>query len=99
MTRTAEQTNVALDWRLPLVNIQTWNRIAQEVAAAQDTTVTENARLFALLNIALSDGLETSFGSKFAYGLWRPVTAIRNGGLGGANDTDGNPLADGNPDT
>ncbi|HKA08239.1 MAG TPA: vanadium-dependent haloperoxidase, partial [Gemmataceae bacterium] len=97
--RTHEQTNQALDWRLPLVNLQTWNRITQEVAAAQGTTVPQSARLFALLDMAINDGLETSFNNKFYYGLWRPVTAIIHGGLGGANDTDGDPLADGNPDT
>jgi hypothetical protein len=45
----------------------------------------ENARLFALLNIALHDGLQTSFTSKFYYGLWRPVTAIQRA------DEDSNP--------
>jgi hypothetical protein len=35
--------------------------------------------------------LQTSFTSKFAYGLWRPVTAIRRA------DEDGNPLTDPDP--
>ena len=33
--------------------------------------------MFALVNVGLHDGLQTSFTSKFVYGLWRPVTAIR----------------------
>jgi hypothetical protein len=84
-------------WRAPLPHFQIWNRIAQDVAAAQETTLVENARLFAHLNMALNDGLQTSFASKYYYALWRPVTAIHNGGLGGANDTDGNPDTVGDP--
>jgi hypothetical protein len=97
--RNQEQTNIALDWRLPVTNIQTWNLIARELAEARGNTLVENARLLALLNVAINDGLDTSNTSKFYYGLWRPVTAIRHGGNGGALDTAGDPLADGNPDT
>jgi hypothetical protein len=82
---------VGLVWRLPLTNISVWNRIAQDVAAAEGTTLAESARLFALLNISMSDGLETSFASKYYYALWRPVTAIRRA------DEDGNPATAGDP--
>lgn len=87
-TRTAEQTQTALLWRLPLTHHQVWNRIAQNVATARDTSLVENARGFALLNMALNDGLQTSFESKFHYGLWRPVEAIRRAA------EDGNPATE-----
>jgi hypothetical protein len=45
---------------------------------AEGTTLAQNARLFALLNMAVSDGLETSYASKYFYTLWRPITAIRD---------------------
>jgi hypothetical protein len=45
----------------------------------------EKARLFGLLNIALTDGYIGSFETKYHYNYWRPVTAIR------AAATDGNP--------
>ena len=48
-------------------------------------TTVENARLFALMNIAFHDSLLTTMTSKFVHGLWRPVTAIRRA------DEDGNP--------
>jgi len=54
-----------------------WNRVAANVAQGQGLSLIETARTFVLLTVALHDGLQTSFTSKFAYGLWRPVTAIR----------------------
>src|SRR5262249_50693611 len=89
--RTADQTQVGLLWRLPLTNHQVWNRIAQDVAEARGLSLTENARLFALLDMTINDGLETSFGAKYHYTLWRPVTAIRRA------DEDGNPATEADP--
>jgi hypothetical protein len=89
--RTADQTQVALLWRAPLPHFQIWNRVAQDVAAAHDTTLVESARLFAQLNMAINDGLETSFESKYHYALWRPVEAIRRA------DEDGNPATAADP--
>src|SRR5207253_6469464 len=62
-----------------------WNDIAQEVAVAQNNTLVQNARLFALLNLDGADDQISCFDAKYTYNLWRPVTAIR------AADTDGNP--------
>ena len=90
-TRTAEQTQTAMLWRVPLTNHMVWNDIAQDVSEAQGLSITENARLFALLNMGLHDGLQTSFASKFHYGLWRPVTAIQRA------DEDGNPATEADP--
>jgi hypothetical protein len=89
--RTADQTQVGLLWRLPLTNHQVWNRIAQDVAAARQTSLPETARLFALLDMALNDGLQTSNESKYHYTLWRPVTAIRRAA------EDGNPATEADP--
>lgn len=68
-----------------------WNTIAADVAEARGTTLVENARLFALLNLALADAAITSWDCKYAYNLWRPVTAIR------AADTDNNPATTPDP--
>jgi len=83
--RTADQTLVAELWRVPLSQHQVWNRIAQDQARDRHLSLPETARLFALLDMALNDGLETSFESKYHYQLWRPVTAIQRA------DEDGNP--------
>ena len=54
-----------------------WNRIAADVAQRFGLSLIDTARTFALLSVSLHDGLQTSITSKFVYGLWRPVTAIR----------------------
>ncbi len=48
-------------------------------------TTAQNARLFALLNLSLADGVIAFYDAKYTYNFWRPVTAIR------AADTDNNP--------
>ncbi|HWQ91500.1 MAG TPA: vanadium-dependent haloperoxidase [Clostridia bacterium] len=57
-----------------------WNGIARDVSRAQGLGLVETARLFALLNVVFHDALQVSFTGKYFYGLWRPVTAIRNAG-------------------
>ena len=89
--RTADQTLVAELWRVALGNHTVWNRIAQDQAAAHDLSLPETARLFALMNMALNDGLQTSNESKYHYELWRPITAIQRA------DEDGNPATEGEP--
>ena len=86
--RTAEQTLTAQLWHsinTPTTVFFAWNNVARSVAVSRNLNTVENARLFALFNIAVHDSLLTTFTSKFQYGLWRPITAIRRA------DEDGNP--------
>jgi membrane-associated phospholipid phosphatase len=86
-SRTAEQTQIARFWNDGLGTAFAqgyWNRIAQTVATEQGLGLVEDARLFALLNIATADAGIACWDAKYTYNLWRPVTAIR------AADTDGN---------
>jgi len=89
-SRSADQTLVAGLWRTALGNHQVWNRIAQDMAEDRDAPLVEDARLFALMNMTMHDGLQTSFGAKYHYALWRPVEAIRRA----AEDGNPNTLAD-----
>jgi hypothetical protein len=86
-SRTAEQSQIALFWA-DGAGTETppghWNHIAQDVVAITGASLEENARLFALLNIAMADAAISSWDAKYTYDFWRPVTAIR------AGDTDGN---------
>ena len=87
VTRTADQTKVAELWQgvnTPTNFLFVWNNVARTVSLSRNLTTVEKARLFALINISLHDALQTTFASKFVYGLWRPVTAIRRA------DEDGN---------
>jgi PAP2 superfamily len=78
-TRTDDQTEIALFWA-DGAGTETppghWNSIAQIIAEAQGNTLEENARLFALLNIAMADAAICSWDAKFSFNFWRPVTAI-----------------------
>jgi hypothetical protein len=82
--RTEEQTLVAQFWandrdgtHKPPGHL---NEITQVIAANQCNTFSENARLFALLNLALADAGIVSWDCKYATSidLWRPITGIRN---------------------
>ena len=57
---------------------------ARRPTAAFGNTLEQNARLFALLNIAMADAAICAWDAKYAYDFWRPVTAIHNA------DDDGN---------
>ncbi|MGH9915984.1 MAG: vanadium-dependent haloperoxidase, partial [Pyrinomonadaceae bacterium] len=82
-TRTADQTESGAFWRAPIQNY--WNEIAQTAALAHGTTLAQNARLFALLNLTFADGAISFYDAKYFYNFWRPVTAVRGA------DTDNNP--------
>ena len=87
-SRTMAQTNAAMAWRTPPSIEKAWFvDIAGEVAEARGNSLPENARLFALLGVANNDTLQTTFESKYHYGLWRPVTAIQRADEDGNADT------------
>jgi hypothetical protein len=56
------------------------NSAAQQVAAAQGRSLSENAHDLALLNMTISDSLVASFATKYTYNFWRPETAIHASG-------------------
>jgi PAP2 superfamily len=78
-TRTEDQTQIALFWA-DGAGTETppghWNSIAQVIAAARGNALEENARLFALLNIAMADAAICAWDAKYTFDFWRPVTAI-----------------------
>ena len=80
--RTPEQTLIALFWA-DGTGTETppghWNTIAESVAASRGNTLEQNARLFALMNLAMADAAICAWDAKYFYDSWRPVTAIRNG--------------------
>ena len=62
-----------------------------DLARTRNLSGLDTARGFALLNMVVHDALLTSFSGKFLYGLWRPVTAIREAGR------DDNPATEADP--
>lgn len=93
-SRTPEQSQIAVFWA-DGAGTETppghWNTIARSVANAQGNSLDQNARLFALLNLAMADAAICAWDAKYTFDFWRPVTAIRKG------DTDGNPDTEADP--
>ena len=87
--RTAEETALALFWNLNFFAV--WNRVARELAASENLSIGDNARLFALLEMSMADAGITVWDSKVNFHFWRPLTAIRLG------DDDTNPDTVGDP--
>jgi len=88
-TRTADQMQIGQFWNPPIWGF--WNQIAQTAALAHHGTLSQNARTFAVLNLTFADSAIAFYDSKYAYDLWRPITAIRNA------DSDGNLATAGDP--
>ncbi len=79
-TRTAEQTEIARFWVCGDGTVTPpghWNRIARQVAIQRGNSLNDNARLFAVLNVALADAGVCCWDCKYRFDLYRPVTAIR----------------------
>jgi membrane-associated phospholipid phosphatase len=88
-TRTADETVVAKFWAPPIWN--TWNEIADKALLAHHSNLETSARLMAVLNLTFADTAIAFYDAKYAYHVWRPVTAIRLG------DSIGNPAITGDP--
>jgi hypothetical protein len=72
-----------------------YNQITQIIAQQEGNTVMQNARLFALVNLAMGDAGIVAWNTKYTYNFWRPVAAIREANPG----TGPSGLGDGNPNT
>jgi len=94
--RTAEQTEIGRFWAM--TGPGAWSSVVRQLAAAPGRTLAQNARLFALAEMAGTDAYISVFDAKYAFNFWRPITAIRNGDLDGNDDTtrvaDWEPLID-----
>ncbi len=80
--RSPEQTDIAKFWEQ--TGAGSYNQLVQQVAAAKNLSLLDNARLYAQVYLATADAGIAIFDAKYHYNFWRPLTAIRNG------DQDGN---------
>lgn len=87
-TRTPDQTNIGIFWGYDRATMGPppilFNKNVDEIARVMGNSQVENARLFALVSLAMADAGVASWNAKFTYDFWRPVTGIQKG------DTDGN---------
>jgi hypothetical protein len=92
--RTRDQTEIAHFWADGEGTVTPpghWNRIAQDVSRRRGLTLAENARLFALLNIAMADVAIACWDCKYHFNMWRPVQAIPEAHRDDNPDTDPDP--------
>jgi membrane-associated phospholipid phosphatase len=95
-TRTPEETQIGLFWAYDLPGVMGpppihYDQIAEEIALQQHNTFDQNARMFALANIAMADAGIVAWDTKYTDNFWRPVTAIRGAGSDGNPDTVADP--------
>jgi len=88
--RPVDRSNVALYYAASTPT-HVFNQAARQVALERYHSLSENARAFALINMAISDSFVAAFYNKYYYVFWRPETAIHAGA------SDGNPRTAGDP--
>jgi hypothetical protein len=74
-TRTADQTASAIFWYISTP--VPWQAAARAAAQKTNLGLVENARLFALMNMAGTDAYIACWQIKKKTNFWRPITAIR----------------------
>jgi Vanadium chloroperoxidase N-terminal domain/PAP2 superfamily len=80
--RTPDETVIGLYWGYDgAAELGTpprlYNQIVREIAIARCNTPTQNARLFALVNVAMADAGILAWDDKYRWDLWRPVLGVR----------------------
>lgn len=94
-TRTADQTDIATFWAYDRPDTfrppAQWSQLAQSVSLQAGTSLTTNALMFALMNIAQADAGIVAWQTKYTYNQLRPITAVHQA------DLDGNSLTTADP--
>ena len=62
-----------------------YNAALRDQVTVRHLDIVDAARMFAAIDMSVADALISVWHAKYAYGLWRPITAIN------LADTDGNP--------
>ncbi len=92
--RSAAQTEIGLFWaydgaRNIGVPPRLYNQIVRVIANRRRNTEFQNARLFALVNLAMADAGIVCWDAKYEFRFWRPILGVRNGALDTNDDTVG----------
>src|SRR5215207_1986041 len=95
--RTVDQTLIGVHWgydgaRELGTPPRLYNQIVRVVAENKNNSMEENARLFALVNVAMADAGILAWDQKYIHDLWRPVVGIRE------HDESMGPTGEGNND-
>ena len=82
MTRSSEQTHIALFWGQSAGGPALfWNRVARDLVADPQYAVdmVNSALLFAMIHLSAADAAINCWNDKYYWKFWRPLDAIRNG--------------------
>ena len=74
--RSADQTDVGMFWAGRDVRL-----VLRQLIGLPGRSLVDDARFLALAEMAWADSYVAMMDGKYAYDLWRPVTAIRNAGM------------------
>jgi hypothetical protein len=88
--RPQDRTDVAVFYAEE-VPVAIFNDAARQITTAKPRSLSENARDFALINMAISDAAVATFYNKYLYNFWRPETAIHDAGDDGNDKTTPDP--------
>ena len=91
LRRRTTAKRAALGRLAPQPSQHVWGNVLRDLARRTNLSPLDAARGYALLGMTMHDGLLASFNGKFLYGLWRPVTAIREAERDGNPDTAADP--------
>ena len=80
--RTPEETVIGIYWGYDGVRglgtpPRLYNQIIRKIAKAKGNTPAQNAKLFAMLNVAMADAGVLAWAEKYKHDFWRPVLGIR----------------------
>lgn len=89
--RTADQTLFSNFWQAGNPP-DYWDPVVTSLAAQHHFSMSQTARLLALVNLGMADAIIGCWDAKYTYSSWRPITAIQLG------DTDGNDATTPSPD-
>lgn len=102
--RTTEETTIGLFWaydgdRNIGMPLRLYNKAVRVITKKNCTGEAENAKLFALINVAMADAGIQAWHEKYKYNVWRPILGIReaDAGWGPTGKGDENPNTQGDP--
>jgi hypothetical protein len=80
-TRTLDQTRAAVFWQFAPIAL--WNPLARTLATRYGLDAADQARLYAMVNLAAADAAISCWYDKYQWAFWRPRAAIREAGTDG----------------
>lgn len=80
--RTVDETLIGIFWGYDGANElgtppRLYNQVIRALAIDKNNTLEQNARLFALVNVAMADAGILAWEQKYIHNFWRPVNGIR----------------------